>query len=43
MEVDGNIYIELRGFSLDKVWENIVINVGGLSIKEGNTLDEQII
>lgn len=34
--------IELRGLSLDTVWENIVIDVGGLSIEQGNTLDEQI-
>lgn len=43
MEVDGNIYIELRGFSFDKVWENIVIDVGALSIKEGNILAEWIV
>ena len=30
--------IELRGLNLDKVWENI----GGVSIADGNTLDEQI-
>lgn len=35
--------LELRGLSLDKVWENIVIDVGGLSIQQGNTLDEQIV
>lgn len=34
--------IELRGLSLDTVWENIVIDVGGLSMEQGNTLDEQI-
>lgn len=35
--------IELRGLSLDKVWENIVVDVGGLSIQQGNTLEEQIV
>ena len=34
--------IELRGLSLDTVWENIVIDVDGLSIERGNTLDKQI-
>lgn len=34
--------IELRGLSLDTVWENIVIDVGGFSMEQGNTLDEQI-
>lgn len=35
--------VELRGLNLDKVWENIVVDVGGVSIAEGNTLDEQIV
>lgn len=35
--------LELVGLSLDKVWENIVISVGGLLIQQGNTLDEQIV
>lgn len=35
--------LELSGLSLDKVWENIVISVGGLLIQQGNTLDEQIV
>lgn len=34
--------IELRGLSLDTVWKNIVIDVGGLSMEQDNTLDEQI-
>ena len=34
--------IELRGLNLDKVWENIVVDIGGVSIADGNTLDEQI-
>ena len=28
--------------NLDKVWENIVVDIGGVSIADGNTLDEQI-
>lgn len=34
--------VVLRGLNLDKVWENIVVDIGGVSIAEGNTLDEQI-
>ena len=34
--------IELRGLNLDKVWENNVVDIGGVSIADGNTLDEQI-
>ena len=28
--------------NLDKVWENIVVDIGGVSIADGNSLDEQI-
>ena len=34
--------VELKGLNLDTVWENIVIAVGGVNIKKGNLLDEQI-
>lgn len=34
--------VELKGLNLDTVWENIVIDVGGVNIEKGNTLDEQI-
>lgn len=35
--------IELKGMNLDTVWENIVVQVGDVDIKDGNTLEEQII
>ena len=34
--------IELRGLNFDKVWENVVVQVGSVNIEQGNTLDEQI-
>ena len=34
--------VELKGLNLDTVWENIVIDVGGVNIEKGNTLNEQI-
>ena len=34
--------VELKGLNLDTVWENIVIAVGGVKKKKGNSLDEQI-
>ena len=34
--------IELKGIDLDKVWENIVAQIGGIAIVDNNTLDEQI-
>jgi hypothetical protein len=34
--------ISLTGLNLTSVWENIIVQIGGLTIAEGNTLDEQI-
>lgn len=36
-------HIELKGLSLDKVWENIVVTIGNVNIDQGNSLDEQIV
>ena len=35
--------IELKGLDLDAVWENMITQVGGITIQQGNTLDEQIV
>lgn len=37
-----SLTIELKGLDLDKAWENIIVQVGGIQIADGNTLDEQI-
>lgn len=37
-----DLRIELKGLDLDTIWENIIVQIGGLSIEKGNTLDEQI-
>ena len=34
--------IELKGLNMYAVWENIIIQIGGITIEQGNTLDEQI-
>lgn len=34
--------IELKGLNMDTVWENIIVQIGGITIEQGNTLDEQI-
>ena len=34
--------VELKGLTLDAVWENIVVQVCGVEIESGNTLDEQL-
>lgn len=35
--------IKLDGLNLDKIWENIIIQIGNVEVSEGNTLDEQIV
>ena len=34
--------ISLDGLDLDAVWQNIIVQIGGVEIEQGNTLDEQI-
>lgn len=34
--------IELKGLNLNAVWENFITQVGGITIHQGKTLDEQI-
>lgn len=34
--------ISLSGLNLDTVWENIVVQIGDITIEAGNTVDEQI-
>ena len=34
--------LPLSGLNLDAVWESLITQVGGITIQQGNTLDEQI-
>lgn len=36
------VSLELKGLNLDGVWENVIVQIGGLTIEKGRTLDEQI-
>ena len=38
-----NCTVTLKGLDLDAVWENLIVQVGGINIQAGNTLDEQIV
>lgn len=38
----GTSSIQLNGLNLDAVWDNIVKDIGGIEVSEGNTLSEQI-
>jgi len=35
--------ITFQGLDLDAVWENLIIQIGDIKVKQGNTLDEQIV
>ena len=35
--------VELKGLDLDAIWENFITQVGGITIQQGKTLDEQIV
>ena len=37
-----DLSIELKGLNLDAVWKNIIVQIGGITLDQGNTLDEQI-
>ena len=34
--------VTLNGLDLDAVWENLIVQVGGITSQQGNTLDQQI-
>lgn len=36
------LLLELKGLNLDTVWENIIVQIGGLTVEQGNSLEEQI-
>ena len=37
------VTVQLKGLDLDSVWENLIVQVGGITIQQGNTLDQQIV
>ena len=34
--------LNIKGLTMDAVWENVIIQIGGIQIQSGNTLEEQI-
>lgn len=34
--------VSISGLDLDAVWDNAIMQIGGITVAEGNTLDEQI-
>lgn len=41
-QTKDSLSVEIKGLNLDDAWENIVVQVGGVRIESGNTLDEQL-
>ena len=37
-----SININISGLDLDAVWDNAIMQIGGITVSDGNTLDEQI-
>ena len=37
------LQFSLNGLNLDEIWESIVVQVGGIDVEEGNTLEQQIV
>lgn len=37
-----DLSVELQGLNMDAVWENMIVQIGKITIAEGNTLNEQI-
>lgn len=37
-----NYQIELKGLNLDKIWENLITDLGDITIEDGNSLEDQI-
>lgn len=42
MKSIDELTIKLTGLDMDAVWENMIVQIGGITIEAGNTLDEQI-
>lgn len=38
-----SLQIKLSGLNLDTIWENLLIEIGGIAIQNGNSLAEQIV
>ena len=40
--LEDELTLEIEGLNMDAVWDNFIIQVGGLEITQGNSLEEQI-
>lgn len=40
--LEDELTLEIDGLNLDAIWDNFIIQVGGVVLEQGNSLDEQI-
>lgn len=38
----ATLSLAINGLNMDAVWENVIVQIGGIQVQEGNTLDQQI-
>lgn len=38
-----NLVLHLQGLDFDALWDNMIVQISGITIEQGNTLDEQIV
>ena len=37
-----SLSLAVEGLTMDAVWENVIVQIGGIQVQEGNTLDQQV-
>lgn len=37
-----SLSLAIEGLTMDAVWENVIVQIGGIQVQEGNTLDQKI-
>ena len=37
-----SLSLAIEGLTMDAVWENVIVQIGGIQVQEGNTLDQQL-
>ena len=40
--MEDELTLEIEGLTMDSIWDNFIIQVGGLELAQGNSLEEQI-
>ena len=35
--------LAIKGLTMDAVWENVIVQIGGIQMQDGNTLEQQLV